>query len=73
MNKSLTTLVERLNRIFPHLSLYYEGEYFDNQIETKSNTEELDMDDDFAPPMKYDWYDIIKILKQNGLEIKNIK
>ena len=26
-----------------------------------------------APPVEYNWFDIIRILKENGLEIKNIK
>jgi hypothetical protein len=59
-NKELNDLVERLKRIFPHLRLYYEGEYLENE-------------DDFAPPCEYDWYEFIKILKENGLTIKNIK
>ena len=38
-----------------------------------SDVEKLNMETDFAPPMEYDWYDVIKILKENGLEIKNSK
>ena len=38
-----------------------------------SDVEKLSIETDFAPPMEYDWYDIIKILKENGLEIKNSK
>lgn len=75
MNSELRILVERLNRIFPHLKLYYEGETFTNEVNRsgkKSDIEKLSVDYDFAPPMEYDWYDIIKILKENGLKITKI-
>lgn len=76
-NKKLTLLVERLERIFPHLKLYYEGEYFDIDVKGSgklSNIEKIALwEGNYAPPHEYDWYDIIRILKENGLEIKNIK
>jgi len=77
MDNDLRILVERLERIFPHLKLYYEGETFFPEKRTKSgiksDIEKLSIYDDFAPPREYDWYDIIRILKDNGLEIKNKK
>jgi hypothetical protein len=60
MDKELKVLVERLNRIFPDLQIYSEGHYTDSNEEN------------YCPPVNYDWYDIIKILKDNGLDIKNI-
>lgn len=77
MDSKLRILAERLERIFPHLKLYYEGEYFTDEQRQKSGKrsemEKLKIECDFAPPMEYNWYDIIKILKENGLEIKNSK
>jgi hypothetical protein len=78
MDKELTILVDRLERIFPHLKLYYEGEYFLNDDKPqkngkKSDIEKLAIEVDFAPPREYDWFDLIKILKKNGLCITNIK
>ena len=77
MDSELRILVERLERIFPHLKLYYEGETFTDEPRRKSgkmsDMEKLGIECDFAPPMEYDWYDVIKILKENGLEIKNSK
>lgn len=77
MDNELRILVERLERIFPHLKLYYEGETFSSEPRHKSgkmsDVEKLSMETDFAPPMEYDWYDVVKILKENGLEIKNSK
>jgi hypothetical protein len=63
MDKDLKNLVNRLERIFPNLKLYCEGETLNIS----------DIEDDFAPPMEYSWYDIIEILRDNGLEITNIK
>lgn len=73
--KSMKKLVDRLNRIFPHLKLYYEGEYFESEVKNgkQSHIEMLSIESEFAPPREYDWFDIIKILEKNGLEIKNIK
>lgn len=79
MNKKLKILIDRLDRIFPHLKLYYEGETFTSEIRHKSGKMshleiiESQGEVDFAPPMEYDWYDIIKILNENGLEIRNKK
>lgn len=77
MNKNLKILVDRLDRIFPHLKLYYEGEFFESEIIKKSgkqsHIEMLSVESEFVPPTEYDWFDIIKILEENGLEIKNIK
>lgn len=77
MNKELNILVDRLNRIFPHLKLYYEGETFAEPTFQKSgkrsDIELMHGDGEYAPPMEYDWFDIIQKLKDNGLEIKNIK
>ncbi len=74
MDNELRILVERLDRIFPHLKLYYEGECFLDEKRQKngkqSDIEKMPMDN-FAPPREYDWYDVIRILKENGLEIKN--
>lgn len=77
MDSELRILVERLERIFPHLKLYYEGQTFPDEPRHKSgklsDIEKLTTECDFAPPMEYDWYDFINILKKNGLEIKNLK
>ena len=62
MDKELTTLVERLERIFPHLEMNDEGYYNSSSI-----------DEDFSPPFIWSWYDFIEELKENGLEIRNIK
>lgn len=58
MDKNLTTLVNRLNRLFPDIKFYNEGHY---------------ENDDYCPPVDVDWFYIIKTLNKNGLEIKNIK
>lgn len=63
MDKELTKLVERLERVFPEVKIHYEGEMFN----TSSDFE------DFAPPRELDWYEIIDRLKKDGLEITNIK
>ena len=77
MNKELKILVGRLERIFPHLKLWYEGEYFETDIPSGKKLSDIEKtalyEDDFAPPKEYDWYDIIKILDENGLEIRNKK
>jgi len=77
MDSELRILVERLERIFPHLKLYYEGEIFVCEPRQKSgkmsDVGKLSIDCNFTPPMEYDWYEVIKILKENGLEIKNSK
>ena len=76
-DKELTELVNRIERIFPHLKLYYEGEEFydDTFIKSgkRSDIEKMHSDWDYAPPKELDWYDIIKTLNENGLEIKNKK
>ena len=36
MDNELRILVERLDRIFPHLKLYYEGETFSSETRHKS-------------------------------------
>lgn len=49
MDKELTKLVERLERIFPHVQIHYQGEIF-----SSSDYE------DFAPPRELDWFEIIE-------------
>lgn len=63
MDKELTKLVERLERIFPHVTIHYEGELFNSGSDF----------DDFAIPRDLDWFDVIERLKRNGLEIVNRK
>jgi hypothetical protein len=62
MDKELTKLVERLERIFPHVTIHYEGELF------TTGTDESD----FAPPREIDWFEVIERLKKDGLEISKI-
>lgn len=62
MDKELTKLVERLERIFPHVQIHYQGEIF-----SSSDYE------DFAPPRELDWFEVIERLKKDGLEISNRK
>jgi len=59
-NKELKDLVDRLNRIFPELKLW-DGSYY------------MEEPDCYVPPYKLDWYKIIDILDENGLEIRNKK
>ena len=77
MDNELKILVGRLVRIFPHLKLYYEGEAFAGEPRQKSgkmsDVEKLGVECEFAPPMELNWYDVLQTLKENGLEIKNIK
>ena len=61
MNKELSVLVDRLKRIFPHLQMRNEGHHL--------NVDEYN----YCPPFGWDWYEIIKELDKNGLEIKNKK
>ena len=63
MDKELTKLVERLERIFPRITINFEGESFN----------ESNFSEDYAPPRELDWFEVIERLKQNGLEISNIK
>ncbi len=77
-DKELKFLIHRLQIIFPHLKLWYEGEYFDDDQPQKSgkqsDVEKMRTESSFAPPKELDWFDIIKILDENGLEItKKIK
>ena len=65
MNKELTLLVERLTRIFPHLKFTNEGHYLNEEISSKSKI----YDDSYCPPYDVNWYEIIKILNENGLTI----
>lgn len=61
MDKELTKLVERLERIFPDLKMYNEGKYLDK--------EEMN----YGAPHDVDWYYIIERLKKDGLQITNSK
>jgi hypothetical protein len=76
-DKELNDLINRLNRIFPHLEMINEGHYFaDDNSYKKMHPGGLPSyvtESDFAPPMKLDWHDIIKELDKNGLEIKSKK
>ena len=63
MDRELTKLVERLERIFPNVKIHYEGEIFNS-----SNDYE-----DFDPPRELDWFEVIERLKKDGLEISNRK
>jgi len=65
MNKDLNILVDRLNRIFPHLTFINEGYYINEDVSTKTKI----YDDSYCPPYDVDWYEIIKILNENGLTI----
>lgn len=70
-------LIDHLNRIFPHLKLYYEGECFRGDTKHKNGKltyiEKLGIETEYSPPMEYEWIDIIKILNDNGLSITYIK
>lgn len=73
-DKKLNDLINRLNRIFPNLTLYKEGEYFESEIIKSGKRSDIDKmynDSNYAPPVTLDWYDIIKELDKNGLEIRN--
>lgn len=59
-NKELNEMVNRLERIFPELKLW-DGSYY------------MEDPDCYIPPYKLDWYEIIKTLNENGLDIKNKK
>jgi len=61
MDKELTKLVERLERIFPNVKINYEGEIFNSS----------DNYEDFAPPRELDWFEVIDRLRKEGLEIAN--
>lgn len=63
MDKELTILVERLQRIFPNVTINYEGEIFNSSSDYE----------DFAPPRELDWFEVIERLKKDGLEIANRK
>ena len=76
-DKELNDLINRLNRIFPHLEMINEGHYFTDDNSYKKNASgglpSYITESDFAPPMKMNWYDIIKELDKNGIEIKSKK
>jgi len=59
MDKELTKLVERLERIFPNVKIHYEGELF------TTGTDESD----FAPPRDLGWFEVIERLGKHSLEI----
>ena len=65
LNKELTDLTKRLERIFPLITIHYEGEYFKDKNGF--------VGEDFSPPREIDWFEIVERLKKDGLEIKNIK
>lgn len=73
LNKKNKIIVDHLYRIFPHLKLYYEGEYFENEVPSGKKLTDVEkisqFENDFAHPRKYDWFDILKILDENGMEI----
>lgn len=73
-DKELNELVNRLDRMFPHLEMINEGHYFyeDNGIKKNASgtPPSYVTESDFAPPIKLDWHDIIKELDKNGLEIR---
>lgn len=60
-DKQLTILVNRLKRVFPKLEMIFPTELFG------------DCENECVPEYNIDWYDVIEKLKENGLEIKNIK
>ncbi len=62
-DKKLPELVDRLGRIFPHLKLHVEHHYICD--------EKGYFTEDFCIPHDLTWYDLIEILKENGLEISN--
>jgi len=66
MKKELTDLVSRLERIFPDLDFFNEGHYFDDDVKYLS----FDEDEDYCPPIHYNWFDIIKKLNEGGLTIQ---
>lgn len=57
MNRSKLILIERLQRIFPNLEMYYEAHLFSNE-------------EDCSPECDVSWYDILEELEKNGLTIK---
>ena len=72
-DKELNELVNRLDRMFPHLEMINEGHYFADDSYKKNASGGLPSyvtESDFAPPIKLDWHDIIKELDKNGLEIR---
>ena len=75
-DKELNELVNRLDRMFPHLEMINEGHYFADDSYKKNASGMISLPDlyvtesDFAPPIKLDWHDIIKELDKNGLEIR---
>jgi hypothetical protein len=60
MNKDLKILVDRLDRIFPNIELYF-------------STVEFNDGKDVDPEHTINWYEFIKILNENGLCIKDNK
>jgi hypothetical protein len=72
-DKELKDLIDRLNRMFPHLEMINEGHYFIDDSYKKNASGGVPSyvtESDFAPPIKLDWHDIIKELDKNGLEIR---
>jgi hypothetical protein len=57
MNKELKLLVERLKRTFPDIEMIMPTILFNDE-------------NDVMPEYSLDWYDFIKILNENGLDIK---
>ena len=71
-------LIERIERIFPAVTINYEGETFgtpDPPSGKKLNAIEkmAQMESEFAPPRELDWGEIIERLEKNGLVIVNKK
>jgi hypothetical protein len=56
MDKNLTMLVERLERIFPKMEMYFDSELFNDEK-------------DCSPAYTITWYDFLEKLKNNGLWI----
>jgi hypothetical protein len=68
-------LVERIERIFPHVKIKYDGEDFDPILISGKKSTDIEkiamIDSEFAPPRELNWYEILDRLEENGLVIED--
>lgn len=65
VDKERKILVERLERIFPKMEMFFDVEPF--------NIDEHGYNIDCAPPYHIDWFEFLEKLHKNGLQINNSK
>ena len=73
--KNKENITDRLSRIFPNLILHNESKfYIADDLPNSGKLSAIDKmheDRGYIPPYNLNWYEFIKILNENGLDITN--